>query len=175
MRLNLISYLRQKCETGTVLYERSAFGWIFPFYSLAHALASAFLTVSPASFSKKNEPIKRKTGYTRMCLQVVNGRQTSCVSECVFSVCVFFNVGQDLFLPALQRSSSTMQRSCTTRPSTQTRGIAWTSSAACPFRSPEAWPSPASCCSSTGSWEQNRTSRFRPHPKFFKEEVLEVS
>lgn len=25
-----------------------------------------------------------------MCLQVVNGRQTSCVSECVFSVCFFF-------------------------------------------------------------------------------------
>lgn len=75
-------------------------------------------------------------------------------------VCFWPSVGQDPSLPAPQRSSSTMLRSCTTRPSTQTPETAWTLLAACPSRSLEAWPSPAACCSSTGTEDQTGRAAF---------------
>ncbi len=83
---------------------------------------------------------------------------TSCVT--VLNMCFWCSVGQDRSLLAPQRSSYITPRSCTTQLSTPTQETAWTSLAACPSRSPEAWPSPAACCSSTGIAEQTGGAAF---------------
>lgn len=136
-----------------------------PFWNLAHTHGVCTLTAICKFQHEKNPPlhvgdgVKIETeGRCSMCpcrktqSQIWDfGRYK--INWLELNIC-WPSSGQDSSLPAPQRSSSTTRRSCTTRPSTPTPGTAWTSSAACPSRCLEAWPSPASCCSSTGTEQE---------------------